>query len=388
MDKRIGVEAFHGRAGPIGIALGILKQGPGGTQHKGPEPFPPGEQGMGHRRAQAIGNPRLEFGSGFLLQQGTQARVQPLGRRFQLCSKLAHVKGGCHGFGAPFGILEIYVRSTEIMAGLSGKSRRKVKADERTATRPRRWRRAVIWAIRIGVVMILIPALLVPLYSKLNPPASMLMIIRLAQGATINRQWVPLDSISPFLVRSALVAEDGRFCSHSGIDLKELWASLRSASGGARPRGASTITMQTVKNLFLWPGRSYVRKGIEVPLALYADLVWSKRRTMEIYLNIAEWGEGIFGAEAAARHYFGVPAARLNLEQSARLATALPDPHGRNPAKPGARMARLAKLYAQRARLSGAYIGCLSPPQAAGPRVTGPMGTSQRRRQALYRAQP
>ena len=128
---------------------------------------------------------------------------------------------------------------------------------------------------------------------------------------------------------------------------------------GERPRGASTIPMQTVKNLYLWSSRSYIRKGLEVPLALMVDAIWSKRRLLEIYLNIAEWGPGIFGIEAAARHHFKRSAKSLSRRQAALLAVTLPNPHLRNPRKPRRGMRRLARLVERRAKQSGAYIKCV-----------------------------
>jgi monofunctional biosynthetic peptidoglycan transglycosylase len=140
----------------------------------------------------------------------------------------------------------------------------------------------------------------VPVYIVV-PPVSTLMIYDRLFGP-IERNWVPLDEMAPSLPASVVMSEDGRFCEHRGVDWRELSRVLERNAGPNR--GASTITMQVVKNLFLWTSRSYVRKALEIPLALYADLVWSKRRTMEIYLNIVELGPGIFGAEAAAQHYF------------------------------------------------------------------------------------
>jgi monofunctional biosynthetic peptidoglycan transglycosylase len=128
---------------------------------------------------------------------------------------------------------------------------------------------------------------------------------------------------------------------------------------GEKTRGASTIVMQTGKNLFLWPGRSYLRKALELPLALYIDLVLSKKRIMEIYLNIAEWGPGIYGIEAASQYRFGRPASALTRRQAALLAVTLPSPETRNPAKPTKGLSRLARIIERRARQAGAYIGCL-----------------------------
>jgi monofunctional biosynthetic peptidoglycan transglycosylase len=157
-----------------------------------------------------------------------------------------------------------------------------------------------------------------------------------------DRRWVPLYKVSPNLVRAVMTSEDRHFCRHAGVDWDELFTVLDQADEGGPVRGASTISMQVAKNLFLWSGRSYVRKAIEIPLALYADLVWSKWRMLEIYLNVVEWGPGIYGAEAAAQHYFGKPAAELDRREAALMATALPSPLARNSAQPTELHARLA----------------------------------------------
>ena len=218
-------------------------------------------------------------------------------------------------------------------------------------------RRVLRLAIRILLVLVLIPLVLVPVYRVANPVSTLMLYERLT-GGTVERTWAPLDEIAPSLVNSVLMSEDGRFCSHYGVDWEELSRVLE--QNADRPRGASTISMQTVKNLFLWPSRSYIRKAIEMPLALYADLVWGKRRTMEIYLNVVEWGPGVFGAEAAAQHYFGRPASRLTAAQSAHLAATLPNPSARNPAAPSRNLTSIANRIAGRAGAAGAYIGCLA----------------------------
>ena len=200
--------------------------------------------------------------------------------------------------------------------------------------------------------------LLIVVYRFVNPPASSLMAMQWLGGTSIEREWVPLEKISPNLMRAVIVSEDGRFCRHWGIDFGEVLAALKRAKNGT-PRGASTITMQVAKNLFLWQSRSYVRKALEVPLAYYMDLVWSKRRMMEIYLNIVEWGPGVFGAEAAARHWFNVPAAKLSRRQASLLVAALPNPITRNPAKPGRATSRIAGIIEQRTRQAGAYVKCI-----------------------------
>ena len=216
------------------------------------------------------------------------------------------------------------------------------------------WR--ILW--RIALVVVLLPLVLVPLY-RFVPPVSVLMVYSGLTGQGMDRTFVPLSEIAPSLPASVLMAEDGQFCTHAGVDWDELAKVIE--DDDERPRGASTIAMQTVKNLFLWQSRSYIRKAIEIPLALYADFVWGKPRTMEIYLNVAEWGPGIFGAEAAARHYFGRSAADLTDGQSALLAATLPNPAVRNPADPGPRLNSMARRIAGRAAQSGAYIGCLAP---------------------------
>jgi monofunctional biosynthetic peptidoglycan transglycosylase len=222
---------------------------------------------------------------------------------------------------------------------------------------PRRRRRVWRTLLRFAAVLVLIPAVMVPVY-RFAPAVSTLMAWTRLTGP-IERAWVPLEAIAPPLVASVLMSEDGKFCAHRGVDWAELGKVLD--DDAERPRGASTIAMQTVKNLFLWPSRSYLRKGLEMPLALYGDLVWGKRREMEIYLNVVQWGPRVFGAEAAARHYFGRAAASLTPSQSALMAAALPNPGVRDPARPSANLVALANRIAARARASGAYVDCLYP---------------------------
>jgi len=210
--------------------------------------------------------------------------------------------------------------------------------------------------LALGLIAAL-PFLLLPLYRFVDPPVTAVMAVNSLAGASIDKDWVDLRRISPHLVRAVLVSEDARFCSHRGIDWTELQNALDDEDG--RLRGASTITMQTVKNLFLWTDRSFVRKALEAPLALYAELVLSKPRIMEIYLNIAQFGAGLYGAEAAARRYFGVTAGELSLSQAARLAAVLPAPLGRDAAAPGPGTRRIAGRIAARAEKSGAYVGCV-----------------------------
>lgn len=209
------------------------------------------------------------------------------------------------------------------------------------------------------VLLLLVPYLLTPLYHMVNP-VSTLMLWRRATGARVERVWMPLTAISPALPRAVLVAEDARFCTHWGIDFAELRDAIEDADDLSEMRGGSTIVQQTAKNLFLWPGRSVVRKALEFPLALWIDLILGKRRVMEIYLNIAEWGpNGEFGAEAAARHAFGKPARDLNGREAALLASILPNPLRRSAARPGPGVRRLAGIYQGRAARSGTVADCV-----------------------------
>jgi monofunctional biosynthetic peptidoglycan transglycosylase len=214
------------------------------------------------------------------------------------------------------------------------------------------------------VFLLLLPYLLTPLYRVVDP-VSTLMLWRWAKRARVERIVVSTDHVAPILSRSVLAAEDERFCSHHGVDFDELRAVVKAETDGVRrPRGGSSITQQLAKNLFLWPGRSYVRKALEFPLALWIDLVIPKRRQLEIYLNTAEWGpDGEFGAEAGARRAFGKPAAALSASEAALLAAMLPDPIRRNARQPSPALRRLSATYARRAA-AGVDIGrCVRLPQ-------------------------
>lgn len=214
--------------------------------------------------------------------------------------------------------------------------------------------------IRLAIIVVVLPYALILLYVPgFIHPVSTLMLRDLALLRGYDRQWVSFEQISPHLVRSVMMSEDGQFCIHSGVDWVQMRGVVEEALQGEPTRGASTIPMQTVKNLFLWNGRSFLRKAMELPLALAGDFVWSKRRIMELYLNIAEWGPGIYGAEAAARHHFGVSAAKLTRRQAALLAVSLPNPYERNAGKPGRGLKRLAAMIERRAGASGDYITCL-----------------------------
>jgi monofunctional biosynthetic peptidoglycan transglycosylase len=209
-------------------------------------------------------------------------------------------------------------------------------------------------------VLMILPYVLALLYRAVDP-LSTLMLWRWATRAPVQRVVMPIDLLAPTLPRAVIVAEDAKFCSHHGIDFGELQRALRDKTNGVRrPRGASSITQQLAKNLFLWPGRSYVRKTLELPLALWIDLVIPKRRQLEIYLNIAQWGpNGEFGAEAAARRAFGNSAAALSASEAALLAAALPNPVQRDPRRPSPTLRRLAALYAARAASAADIDRCV-----------------------------
>ncbi|AWM85795.1 monofunctional biosynthetic peptidoglycan transglycosylase [Microvirga sp. 17 mud 1-3] len=191
------------------------------------------------------------------------------------------------------------------------------------------------------------------------PPVSTLMLGRWLTLQPVERTYVSLDEISPQLPLAVLTSEDGRFCDHRGVDWDALRDVVEAADEDGPARGASTIPMQTAKNLFLWSGRSYLRKGLELPVALYLDLIWSKRKMMENYLNIAEWGDGVFGAEAAARKYFGKAAKNLTRREAALLATALPNPIARNPGSPKRRHQALAARLMKRMVVAAPFSDCL-----------------------------
>jgi monofunctional biosynthetic peptidoglycan transglycosylase len=206
----------------------------------------------------------------------------------------------------------------------------------------------------IVLAVLLLPYLLAPLY-RAGHPVSTLMAWRWLTGAPVSRQWVDFGAISPYLPRSVVASEDAKFCSHHGIDWDALQDAIDDAEEGEATRGGSSITQQVAKNLFLWPGRSVVRKGLEIPLALWIDFVLPKQRILEIYLNIAELGPtGQFGAEAGSTYAFGRPASSLSAREAALLAAILPNPVKRSARNPGSGVRRLAAIYTARAQAAGA----------------------------------
>lgn len=204
------------------------------------------------------------------------------------------------------------------------------------------------------VIVLALPYVLAPLYA-FGHPVSTLMIWRSITGAPVERDWIDLADVAPSLPRSVIGAEDARFCGHHGVDWAALQDVIDDAEDGDVARGGSTLTQQLAKNLFLWPGRSFVRKALELPLSLWLDFVVSKRRQMELYLNVAEWGPtGQFGAEAAAQYAFGRSAADIGPREAALLAAILPNPLKRSARNPGPGVRRLAAKYVTRGQAAGA----------------------------------
>jgi monofunctional biosynthetic peptidoglycan transglycosylase len=202
----------------------------------------------------------------------------------------------------------------------------------------------------IAVLVLALPYAVAPFYA-VGQPVSALMMWRRLTGQAVERRWIALEEMAPALPRSVVAAEDARFCSHRGIDWNSLQDAIEDAQDGEAARGGSTISQQLAKNLFLWPGRSVVRKALEAPLALWIDLVLGKSRVLEVYLNVAEMGpSGEFGAEAGAQAAFGRSAADLSAREAALLAASLPNPVARNAARPGRGLLRLAGTYAARAQ--------------------------------------
>ena len=205
--------------------------------------------------------------------------------------------------------------------------------------------------VRWGLVLFLLIHIYALVLGVVPSPGSILMVQRHVGGETVQRDWKPIEKISPHLVRAVIAAEDSRFCQHRGIDMDAIETALDERARGEGTRGASTITQQTAKNVFLWNGGGYVRKGAEAWFATLIDFVWGKRRVMEAYLNIAEWGDGLFGAETAARVRFGKSARDLTEREAALLAAVLPSPNKWRVDPPGPYVRRRAGTLQARMRV-------------------------------------
>jgi monofunctional biosynthetic peptidoglycan transglycosylase len=207
-------------------------------------------------------------------------------------------------------------------------ARRKSRA--RAPFRPLRW--LLVWGLRVSVFTLSVVLAVVVFHSVMAPPKTIYMRQEAARLGDITRGWTDLEDVAPIMARSVVAAEDANFCLHWGFDMR----AIRAAIDEGAARGASTISQQTVKNVYLWHGRNWARKALEAMLTPVVEMVWPKRRIVEVYLNVAEFDEGVFGIGAAAPHYFGVRADQLTADQAARLAAVLPNPKGRSASNPSA----------------------------------------------------
>jgi len=211
------------------------------------------------------------------------------------------------------------------------------------------------------VLLVAGPVGAVAVYRFVPPPVTWLMVQRAVEGRGFDRRWEPLERISPDLVRAVIAGEDARFCDHHGFDFDAIQKAMATNESGGRLRGGSTISQQTAKNVFLWPHRDYVRKGLEAWFTVLIEAGWGKRRIMEVYLNSIEWGPGVYGAEAAAQHNFGVPAVRLTSAQAGRLAAIIPKPLAWRAARPGPYVRRRSGSIARNATIvrRGGLASCV-----------------------------
>jgi monofunctional glycosyltransferase len=209
------------------------------------------------------------------------------------------------------------------------------------------------------VLLVAGPPALILVFRVLPPPVTPLMLIRLAEGHALRREWVAYEEIAPALAEAVIAAEDNRFCAQAlGFDFAAMRGQIEAWHDGERPRGASTITMQTAKNLLLWPGRDPVRKALEAWLTPQLALLWPKRRVLEVYLNIVEFGPGLYGAEAAARAFFGKPASALSAREAARLAAVLPNPLRWSAATPSPHLRQRAAVIERRVAQIRPLLAC------------------------------
>jgi monofunctional biosynthetic peptidoglycan transglycosylase len=230
-------------------------------------------------------------------------------------------------------------------------------ARRRPQARPRRvWLRRLLQATLVAAAL---PVLSVLVLRWVDPPTSAFMLAyRIEQGAWPRFQWQPIEAISPQLAIAVVAAEDQRFPQHAGFDVDAIRSALDEAREGGRRRGASTLSQQVAKNLFLWETSSWPRKGLEAGLTVLIEALWPKRRILEMHLNLAEFGPGVYGAEAAAQHWFGRSAAALAVGDAARLAVVLPAPRHYSPVRPSPVLQRRAAWVQQQVRQLGgpAYL--------------------------------
>ena len=205
---------------------------------------------------------------------------------------------------------------------------------------PKTKRRRPVLTVLLALALFLVAS--VAIHRFVPPPATFLMVTRAMDGGEMTYRWRSLNDISPRLVEAVIASEDSTFCAHRGFDMKAIEKALKANERGGRIRGGSTISQQTAKNVFLWPGRDWVRKGLEAGYTVLIETLWGKRRIVEVYLNVAEWAPGVYGAEAAAQHWFGKSAGELSAREAARLAAILPSPRRYNASSPGPYVRRRA----------------------------------------------
>jgi monofunctional biosynthetic peptidoglycan transglycosylase len=220
----------------------------------------------------------------------------------------------------------------------------------------RRLRKVLVWTL---VLLLVVPPAWVLLYRVVPPPGTPLMAIRALEGHGVERFRVPLDAIGVSMREAVVAAEDNRFCSHNGFDVTALREAIGEWRDGGRLRGASTISMQTSKNLFLWPGRDWLRKGLEAYMTVWLELLLPKRRILELYLNNVEFGPGVYGVQAAARYHFAREPDALTARQAALLAAVLPNPLERSAGQPSAFVQRQAERIQTRMRQLGPMLDCV-----------------------------
>ncbi|MCS6627441.1 monofunctional biosynthetic peptidoglycan transglycosylase [Roseibacterium beibuensis] len=201
-------------------------------------------------------------------------------------------------------------------------------------------KRRPLRAVMLALAGLFLASILVP--RVLPPPVTFLMVSRSLEGEDLSYRWRSLDDISPRLVEAVIASEDSTFCAHRGFDMKAIEKALKANEKGGRIRGGSTISQQTAKNVYLWPGRDWIRKGLEAGYTVLIETLWGKRRVMEVYLNVAEWAPGVYGAEAASQRWFGKSASDLSAREAARLAAILPSPRRYNASSPGPYVRRRA----------------------------------------------
>lgn len=237
-----------------------------------------------------------------------------------------------------------------------GRRRPSARASLKLPPLRQRWRKVVFAAL---LVLLLGPPTILLAFRYVPPPVTPLMIIRLFEGEGLRKSWTSLRRMPPSVVQAAIASEDNRFCTHSGFDWNSINAAIEDWRAGGRLRGGSTISMQTAKNLFLWPGRSWVRKVLEAWLTVQLELLWDKRRIMEVYLNVAETGPGIYGVAAAAEAHFGKDVADLSAREAALIIAVLPSPRSWSAAKPGPYTQGRARTIQARIRQLGPLLDCV-----------------------------